>query len=78
MDKKKLQLSEIKVKSLVTLVDQQEQRTAKGGFYYNNNAGIAINVSDTGNWTEYKTRVAVNNETTILSFNGGGSSSTKS
>lgn len=73
MDKKKLQLSEIKVKSLVTLVDQQEQKTAKGGYYKNAaSASISIHIPDNPSWTEYKTRVAVNNDVTLLGVGNTG------
>ncbi|MEM1320877.1 MAG: pinensin family lanthipeptide [Bacteroidota bacterium] len=37
MSKKKYQLSELKVKSFVTAIDKQEQKTSKGGYYYINN-----------------------------------------
>ncbi len=59
MDKKKLQLSEIKVKSLVTQVDKAEQKTAKGGYVYPKGVASTISVidaADTPSWTEYKTR----------------------
>lgn len=61
MDKKKLQLSEIKIKSIVTLVDKVEQKTAKGGYIQGKGEAIGvvvIDVADTPTWTEYKTRIS--------------------
>jgi len=55
MAKKNLQLSEIKVKSFVTLVEQSEQKTAKGGYVYANTLD-AIIIDARPTWTEFKTR----------------------
>ena len=57
MAKKKLQLSEIKLKSFVSQIDQAEQRTAKGGYVHNEKlSAIIIAIDDRPDWTEYKTR----------------------
>lgn len=58
MAQKKLQLSAIKVKSFVTLLDKTEQRTAKGGYYYKRELPtVSISIAQPPTWTEYKTRV---------------------
>ena len=70
MAKKKLQLSEIKVKSFITLVDQTEQKTAKGGYIHNDKRpAIIIDVDDRPSWTEYKTRVTNDND--VIKLFGG-------
>jgi len=60
MKKKKLQLEELKVKSFVTVVNKEEQRTAKGGYRYKATIADAMDVvMDTvggGHWTSEKTR----------------------
>ena len=61
MKKKKLQLEELKVKSFVTVVNKEEQRTAKGGYVYKASIDAAMDVvMDTvggGHWTSEKTRL---------------------
>lgn len=60
MAQKKLQLSKIKVKSLVTLVDKNEQRTSKGGYRHNymkKHFSDIIQIAQEVGWTEYKTRL---------------------
>ena len=49
---KKLQLSELKVKSFVPVVDVTEQRTAKGG--YVNFDTISFDIGGINKWTEDK------------------------
>jgi len=57
MARKKLQLSEIKVKSFVTLLDETEQRTTKGGYYHKKELPtISVGIAQSPSWTEYKTR----------------------
>ncbi len=52
MDKKKLPLEQLKVKSFVTVMDAAEQKTAKGGY-------LDISAHQVGyiqNWTTIKTQ----------------------
>lgn len=70
MAKKNLQLSEIKIKSFVTLVDKDEQRTAKGGYVYNDRLdAIIIDIGSKPSWTELKTRVT--NGDDVMHLGGG-------
>ena len=52
MDKKKLQLEELKVKSFVTVIASADQKTTKGGYvdYHSGSPGF------NNNWTTIKTR----------------------
>ncbi len=70
MAKKNLQLSEIKVKSFVTLVDQTEQKTSKGGYVHTARLeAIIIDINARPSWTEYKTR-ATGDSNVVRFFNG--------
>lgn len=74
MKKIKLQLQEIKVKSFVTIVNKEEQRTAKGGYVHHPRVPIAmVEVMDTvggSHWTSEKTRATNSNDVlTILGSN---------
>lgn len=78
MAQKKLQLSEIKVKSFVTVVDKSEQKTSKGGYANNfihkeKNFDDIIQIDQEVGWTEYKTLYKSNSEDSF--FIGGGNSS---
>jgi len=78
MKKKKLQLKELKVKSFITVVNKEEQRTAKGGYVNYNNFALAQNVlvgSDiiVGPWTSEKTR-ATGSEDVLIGFGRNGKS----
>lgn len=83
MAQKKLQLSEIKVKSFVTLVDRSEQKTSKGGYGYNfvhkdKNFTEVISIDQTVGWTEYKTLYGIKSKNSgdffISSANSGNNS----
>ncbi len=82
MAQKKLQLSEIKVKSFVTLVDRSEQKTSKGGYGYNfvhkdKNFTEVIGIDQTVGWTEYKTLYGIKSNSGdlfISSTNSGNNS----
>ncbi|MFK7808081.1 MAG: pinensin family lanthipeptide [Saprospiraceae bacterium] len=52
MDKKKLQLEELKVKSFVTVIGSEDQKTTKGGYvdYQMGSPGFS------NEWTTIKTR----------------------
>jgi len=66
MASKKLQLSEIKVKSFVTTVGKAEQKTSKGGFISvsrHNRLLSRVDLGQVTSWTEYKTRLTT--ETTV-------------
>ncbi|MFT4665038.1 MAG: hypothetical protein ACI8YQ_000390 [Polaribacter sp.] len=52
MDKKKLQLEQLKVKSFVTVIGSEDQKTAKGGYVDYNYQNPGFN----NNWTTIKTR----------------------
>ena len=66
MNKKKLQIEELKVKSFVTVVDRGEQKTTKGGIVNFQTHGYIINdISGPTPWTEVKTRVD-NSENILL------------
>ncbi len=58
MKKKILKLEELKVKSFVTQVNKEEQKTAKGGYVYK--PGLPIAMSEVGvvHWTSEKTRLS--------------------
>ena len=58
MTKKKLQLTELKVKSFVTVVDKGEQKTAKGGRINLQTQGYIVqDIGGIKPWTDMKTRV---------------------
>ncbi len=65
MKKKKLQINELKVKSFITVVNKEEQRTAKGGYVNHPRENATLNevVNNVGDsyWTSDKTRVAGSN-----------------
>jgi hypothetical protein len=71
MKKKKLQLKELKVKSFITVVNKEEQRTAKGGYVYRPGIVAAVNevasTEITGPWTSEKTR-ATSSDNVLSSF----------
>lgn len=73
MKKKKLQIEELKVKSFVTVVNKEEQRTTKGGYVHKQGvASIAHVVGDTAGgsyWTSEKTRAT--NADNVLAKLGG-------
>lgn len=52
MDKKKLQLEQLKVKSFVTVIGSSDQKTAKGGYINYDYVNPGFNDS----WTVIKTR----------------------
>lgn len=52
MDKKKLQLEQLKVKSFVTVIGSADQKTAKGGYIDYDYVNPGFNDS----WTGIKTR----------------------
>ena len=52
MDKKKLPLEQLKVKSFVTVIGSADQKTAKGGFVDYSYEPPGFN----NNWTSIKTR----------------------
>ncbi len=75
MAKKKLQLSELKVKSFVTVVDPAEQRTAKGGYVRVVSAYNYIrDIGGIVHWTSEKTLVSATDTPTAVGVTGGGSS----
>ena len=71
MKKKKLQLNELKVKSFITVVNKEEQRTAKGGYVNHPRVDDALNsvVNNVGDsyWTSEKTR-ATGSDNVLTSF----------
>ena len=73
MKKKKLQLEELKVKSFLTIVNKEEQRTSKGGYVNHNKADIAAKAFDDlaegTYWTSEKTR-ATGSDDLLTSFGG--------
>jgi len=69
MKKKKLQLSEIKIKSFTTLIPVQNQRTAKGGQMHAQNR-VAFGQ---GSWTEIKSgKESIRINPTIQKIQGKG------
>ena len=67
MGKKKLQLAQIKVNSFITPMNEDQQRTAKGGYVYHENLVAVSNdvsYSEDFSWTELKTR-AVSSDTDL-------------
>lgn len=78
MKKKKLQLKELKVKSFLTVVNKEEQRTAKGGYVYRHKIAVISHVKDVAgspSWTSEKTRV-LGSDGVLARLSGGGSKST--
>ena len=76
MAKKKLQLSELKVKSFVTVVQPAEQKTAKGGYRHLQTVGRIIrDISGISFWTQEKTFVNINNNPSRFGGPTGGSNS---
>jgi hypothetical protein len=72
MKKKKLQLKELKVKSFITVVNKEEQRTTKGGYVYKATVDIALSEvigPGGGSWTSEKTR-ATNSDDVLKTFGG--------
>jgi len=73
MKKKKLQIKELKVKSFITVVNKEEQRTAKGGYVYHPRIAGSLNeVADTIGgleWTSEKTR-ATSSDNVLTSLGG--------
>lgn len=60
MGDKKLKIGDLKVKSFVTILDKQQQMTAKGGY-------IPLSVSRRkGRWTQLDTRGAFDNHWEVL------------
>lgn len=53
MAKNKLKLNDLKVKSFVTALDTEEQKTTKGGFIYLSSPG---QLGGRNQWTSQKTR----------------------
>jgi len=73
MKKKKLQLEELKVKSFITVVNKEEQRTTKGGYVHKQRLAsnhIAVGHVDGGNWTSEKTR-ATDSDNVLANLIGG-------
>ena len=67
MKKKKLQLKELKVKSFITIVGKEEQRTAKGGYVNHPKVSVISKVAKFVNepspsWTSEKTRATGSDE----------------
>ena len=62
MKKKKIQIEELKVKSFLTVVNKEEQRTTKGGYVdYPRAAAAQAKATDAAGqtyWTSEKTRLA--------------------
>ena len=52
---KKFQLSDLKVTSFVTTLNEAEQKTAKGGYFYAS-SGLVRRRGDRGSYTEFKTQ----------------------
>lgn len=72
MASKKLQLSEIKVKSFVTTVGKADQKTSKGGLFSisrHNRLDVKVDLGQVTSWTEYKTRLT--SETSVKLSPGG-------
>lgn len=69
MAKKKLQLSELKLKSFVTVMQPAEQKTAKGGYYHHISRleRIISHIGGGFSWTSEKTYV-VNEDSPATSF----------
>jgi len=77
MKKKKLQLKELKVKSFITIVKKEEQRTAKGGYVnypqVTPNVHVALDTVVGPYWTSEKTR-ATDSEVVLMGFGRDGKS----
>jgi len=54
MAKKKLKLNELKIKSIATTLNEQEQKTAKGG-YFDDSKQASFAYGDWNIWTVEKT-----------------------
>jgi len=66
MAKKKLQLSDIKVKSLVTVVEKGEQKTSKGGFIsIHQKPTLTVSLIGRISWTEMKTQLTVSSAVSL-------------
>ncbi len=68
MSKNKYQLSELKVKSFVTAIDKEDQKTTKGGYYYTKDWRIDFKQTK---FTDHKTQYAEKPSFQAMSTNSG-------